>query len=64
MKVKTRVKAGGLDIGNHNETRVRAHPPVAGTGVKVKTRVKAGGLGVSNHNETRVQDTATQIKAE
>ena len=59
MKVKTNVKAGGLVIGNHNQT------VVVKTGVKaglynnhnqtivVRTGIKAGGFGNgSNHNQT------------
>jgi hypothetical protein len=38
--VKTRVKAGGLSTGNHNETQVRDNNQTAG--LRVKTRVKAG----------------------
>jgi hypothetical protein len=52
MKTKTRVRAGGLRLSNHNETLVKAAP----TGLKVKTKVKAGALS-SNHNETLVQET-------
>ena len=36
LKVKTNVKAGGLDASNHNEAQVRP------AGLKVKTGVKAG----------------------
>jgi hypothetical protein len=39
LRVKTRVKAGGLS-SNHNQS-----------GLPVKTRVKAGGIG-SNHNQS------------
>jgi hypothetical protein len=48
LKVKTRLKAGGL-TSNHNETLARTPRPA--TGLKVKTRVKAGGISL-NHNET------------
>jgi hypothetical protein len=51
MQVKTRVKAGGINL-NHNETLVRAQQPA--TGLKVKTRIKAGGV-MLNHNETLVR---------
>jgi hypothetical protein len=51
MKTKTRVRAGGIRLQNHNETLVKAAP----TGLKVKTKVKAGLLS-SNHNETLVRD--------
>jgi hypothetical protein len=54
MKVKTHVKAGGLNL-NHNETQVQDKSQA--TGLKVKTHVKAGGLSLRNHNETLVQDT-------
>ena len=37
MKVRTNVKAGGVDLGNHNESLVRARK-----GVRVKTHLKAG----------------------
>jgi hypothetical protein len=53
MQVKTRIKAGGLNL-NHNETLVRA--PSQAPGLKVKTRIKAGGLNF-NHNETLVRST-------
>jgi hypothetical protein len=39
-KIKTSVKAGGLQTINHNQTRI-------------KTSVKAGGLKTVNHNQTR-----------
>ena len=47
MKVKTHVKAGGFNVGNHNETLVRAASPAQrptgpASGLKVKTGVKAG----------------------
>jgi hypothetical protein len=51
MKTKTRVRAGGIRLQNHNETLVKAAP----TGLKVKTKVKAGLLS-SNHNEMLVRD--------
>jgi hypothetical protein len=53
MKVKTNVKAGGMQLGNHNEALVRG--AVKARGLKVKTGVKAGGLS-SNHNEALVRD--------
>jgi hypothetical protein len=56
MQVKTRVKAGGLNV-NHKETLVRAQQPA--TGLKVKTRIKAGGINL-NHNETLVRATPRQ----
>jgi hypothetical protein len=58
MQVKTRVKAGGTRIGNHNETLVRAKGQTKG--LKVKTRVKAGGVRIGNHNETLVRATPRQ----
>ena len=39
MKVKTRLKVGGIQV-QHNETLVRATGPTPN--LKVKTRVKAG----------------------
>ncbi len=50
MKTKTNIKAGGIGLGNHNETLVR--------GLKVKTNVKAGGIS-PNHNETLVQASSS-----
>jgi hypothetical protein len=52
MQVKTRVKAGGLNL-NHNETLVRAKGQT--TGLTVKTHVKAGRAINGNHNETLVR---------
>jgi hypothetical protein len=68
LKVKTRIKAGGL-ASNHSETLVQASHPAAG--LRVKTHVKAGGLA-ANHNETLVKASPptkgpkvkAQIKAE
>ena len=54
MQVKTRIKAGGISIPNHNETLVRAPKPAPS--LKVKTHLKAGGLSF-NHNETLVRST-------
>jgi hypothetical protein len=42
MKVKSNVKAGGLNTQNHNQTV---------KGLRVKSRVKAGGLNTLNHNQ-------------
>jgi hypothetical protein len=56
MQVKTRVKAGGVQL-NHNETLVRAQGQAKG--LTVKTRVKAGLAGF-NHNETLVRATPRQ----
>ena len=52
MQVKTRVKAGGVKLDNHNETRVRAKGQ--GQSLTVKTHVKAGGV-TFNHTETLVR---------
>ena len=43
MKVKSSVKAGGLNTQNHNQTV---------KGLRVKSSVKAGGLNTLNHNQT------------
>jgi Fe-S cluster assembly iron-binding protein IscA len=51
MKLKTNVKAGGVRLGNHNETIVGQ----AKKGLAVRTSVKAGGLAGTNHNETIVR---------
>jgi hypothetical protein len=53
MKVKTRLKAGGMSL-QHNETLVRA--PSQAKGLMVKTRLKAGGIQLQ-HNETLVKGT-------
>lgn len=45
LKIKTRTKAGGLNLNNHNQS-IRP--------LKVKTHVKAGGLSF-NHNQTTVR---------
>ena len=45
MKVRTNVKAGGMQL-NHNQTMTSPR------GLKVKTRVKAG--KIRNHNQTMV----------
>jgi hypothetical protein len=42
MKVKSSVKAGGLNTTNHNQ---------AVKGLRVKSSVKAGKIGL-NHNQT------------
>ena len=55
MKVKTSIKAGGLNM-NHNETFVCK-------GLKVKTSIKAGGVSV-NHNENLVRGAALKTKSE
>jgi hypothetical protein len=49
LKIKTNVKAGGLNI-NHNRA-----------GLKVKTSVKAGGLNI-NHSRPALK-VSTKIKA-
>lgn len=44
MKVKTNIKAGGLNSYNHNQTVV--------CGLKVKSKVKAGSDAIArNHNQ-------------
>ena len=43
MKVKSSVKAGGLNTLNHNQTV---------KGLRVKSSVRAGGLNTYNHNQT------------
>ena len=54
MQSKTRVKAGIVNLMNHNETLVRVPRPAPA--LKVKTHVKAGGT-TQQHNETLVRDT-------
>lgn len=46
MKIKTNVKAGGIDL-NHNQNAAKS-------GMPVKTQVKAGRMSV-NHNQMRVR---------
>jgi hypothetical protein len=55
MRVKTSVKAGGLNM-NHNEALVRAehNTSPAAAGLKVKTAVKGGVLS-ANHNQRQVR---------
>ena len=53
MKVKTRIRAGGLSA-NHSVT-VRSANRMKAWSMKVKTKVRAGGGGealASNHNVT------------
>jgi hypothetical protein len=50
MKIRTALKAGGIDLANHNET------------LAVRTALKAGRMGwTSNHNEPL--QTRTGLKA-
>ena len=46
MKIKTKVKAGGIEL-NHNQSAAKA-------GMPVKTQVKAGRMSM-NHNQMRVR---------
>jgi hypothetical protein len=41
MKIKSKVKAGGLAAFNHSQTRA----------IRVKSGVKVGGLSAFNHNQ-------------
>ncbi len=45
MKLRTNLKAGGMDR-NHNQAAVRA-----ARGVRVRTNLKAGGMS-QNHNQS------------
>jgi hypothetical protein len=47
MKVKTNVKAGGIEW-QHNETLVRQAPKPQPKGLRVKTNVKAGEIVTFN----------------
>ena len=49
MKIRTNVKAGGLDTQNHNEKMAKSFV--------IKTGVKAGGLDTFNHNEKLASDS-------
>ena len=55
MKIKTNVKAGGMNM-QHNQTMAR--------GLKVKTGVKAGGINMQ-HNQTMARElkVKTRVKA-
>ena len=55
MKIKTNVKAGGINL-QHNQTVAR--------GLKVKTNAKAGDM-MNQHNQTMAQDlrVKTDVKA-
>jgi hypothetical protein len=44
MRTRTKVRAGGMKLANHNGTLAR--------GLKVRTRVRAGGMKLANHNGT------------
>ena len=55
MKIRTNIKAGGIDILNHNEKLVSGNKSKSLT---VKTGVKAGGSGVQ-HNEKLVSNINT-----
>jgi hypothetical protein len=58
LRVKTKVKAGGLNLQNHNETMVR--DSAKNKGLTVKTHVRAG-LAGNNHNETLVADRPRKL---
>ncbi len=51
LRVKSTIKAGGLDTRNHNQTLVR--------GLRVKSTVKAEGMP-RNHSQTLVPAPATR----
>ena len=44
VRIKSRVKAGGLDTTNHNQTS---------RGIRIKSRIKAGGLDTQNQYRPR-----------
>ncbi len=54
MKIRTKVKAGGIFLDNHNQTLLRES---ASRGLKVRTHVKAGGLNIGNHSQKLVRDS-------
>lgn len=55
VKLKTKVKAGGVNLPNSNETVVAARKKGSKKGLKVKTRVRAGeGRLSANSNQTVV----------
>jgi len=57
VKIKTNVKAGGIEGANHNQT--------AASALKVKSGVKAGNGMPHNHNQTLVRalKVKTNVKA-
>jgi hypothetical protein len=42
MKIKSRVRSGGINLSNHNQTGR----------IKIKSGIKAGGSVLPNHNQT------------
>ena len=57
MKVKSNIKAGGLQI-NHNQT--------VSKGLRVKSSVKAGTMGGfygNNHNQTIAKSSGLRVKS-
>ena len=54
MKIKTNVKAGGIEGANHNQTVIRA--------LKVKTEVKADGVGNGDGGGSSLQRNQTMAR--
>jgi len=51
LKVKSAIKAGGINTENHNRS-----------GLKVKSAIKAGGINTENHNRSGLK-VKSAIKA-